>query len=60
MLLGRGLMGAGVIDILALRHLVEQADYTGPIEVEIFNQTLWNTDPDEALQQVCNAYLQFV
>lgn len=59
-LLGRGLMGAGVIDIPSLRATADQAGYNGPIEVEIFNQPLWDTDPDEALKQVCTAYLNSV
>ena len=59
-LLGRGLMGEGVIDIPSLRAITDQTGYTGPIEVEIFNQALWDTDPDEALKQVCTAYLNFV
>jgi len=60
MLLGRGLMGDGVIDIPSLHALVSSAGYTGPIEVEIFNQALWDTDPDEALGHVCRAFLQHV
>jgi sugar phosphate isomerase/epimerase len=60
MLLGRGLMGDGVIDIPALHALVSNAGYTGPIEVEIFNQALWDMDPDEALSRVCRAYLAHV
>jgi sugar phosphate isomerase/epimerase len=59
-LLGRGLMGQGVIDIPSLRATTEQTGYNGPIEVEIFNQALWNQPPDEALRQVCDAYLQSV
>lgn len=52
MLLGRGLMGDGVIDNRKLRHLVEQAGYKGPIEVEIFNRALWDSNPDDVLTQV--------
>jgi sugar phosphate isomerase/epimerase len=52
MLMGRGLMGDGVVDNHGLRLMVEQAGYHGPIEVEIFNRALWDTDPDEALTQV--------
>jgi sugar phosphate isomerase/epimerase len=60
MLLGRGLMGDGVIDNRKLRLLVEQAGYAGPIEVEIFNRALWDADPDEALAQVIERFEEFV
>ena len=59
-LLGRGLMGDGVIDNRKLRHLVEKAGYTGPIEVEIFNRALWDSNPDDVLQQVIDRFEQFV
>lgn len=59
-LLGRGLMGDGVIDNRSLRGLVEQFGYTGLIEVEIFNRALWDTDPDVALQQVIERFEKFV
>jgi sugar phosphate isomerase/epimerase len=59
-LLGRGLMGDGVIDNRKLRHLVEKAGYTGPIEVEIFNRALWDSDPDDVLKQVIERFEQFV
>jgi sugar phosphate isomerase/epimerase len=59
-LLGRGLMGQGVIDIPLLRGVTEEADYQGPIEVEIFNQTLWDLPPDEALRLICASFLTHV
>ena len=59
-LLGRGLMGDGVIDNRGLRGLVEQAGYTGPIEVEIFNQALWDADPDVVLRQVIERFELYV
>lgn len=46
---GRGMMGDGVIEIRRLREAVERAGYTGPIEVEIFNQTLWSMPVDAVL-----------
>ncbi|HEX6348839.1 MAG TPA: sugar phosphate isomerase/epimerase family protein [Candidatus Dormibacteraeota bacterium] len=49
-LLGRGLMGDGVIRIRKLRQEVDAAGYDGPIEVEIFNQALWNMPGDDALE----------
>jgi sugar phosphate isomerase/epimerase len=60
MLMGRGLMGQGVIEIRRLRKAVEAAGYKGPIEVEIFNEQLWQTPIDDALQMIQDAYLQFV
>lgn len=60
LLLGRGLMGDGVIDNRKLCGLVEQAGYTGPIEVEIFNRALWDSNPDEVLKQVIERFEKFV
>jgi sugar phosphate isomerase/epimerase len=51
-LLGRGMMGDGVIDLRRLRGLVEAAGYEGPIEVEIFNRALWDRPGDEVLAMV--------
>lgn len=60
MLMGRGLMGQGVIEIRRLREAVEAAGYKGPIEVEIFNEQLWQTPIDDAVQMIQDAYVQFV
>ncbi|MGB6745976.1 MAG: sugar phosphate isomerase/epimerase family protein [Terracidiphilus sp.] len=59
-LLGRGLMGDGVVDNRKLRLLVERAGYIGPIEVEIFNRALWDADPDVVLAQVIERFEKFV
>ncbi len=59
-LMGRGLMGDGAIDNRALRMLVEQAGYDGPIEVEIFNRLLWDSDPDKVLTQVIERFEKYV
>jgi sugar phosphate isomerase/epimerase len=48
-LLGRGMMGDGIIELRRLRQAVEAAGYDGPIEVEIFNQKVWDTPGDEVL-----------
>jgi sugar phosphate isomerase/epimerase len=45
-LLGRGMMGDGVIDFPPLYRAVTEAGYTGDIEVEIFNADIWAADPD--------------
>ena len=46
---GRGMMGDGVIELRRLRTAVDRAGYTGPIEVEIFNDALWDRPGDEVL-----------
>ncbi|MFJ2029829.1 sugar phosphate isomerase/epimerase family protein [Streptosporangium sp. NPDC087985] len=51
-LLGRGVMGDGVIDFAPLTGAVAEAGYTGDIEVEIFNADVWAADPDEVLSRV--------
>jgi sugar phosphate isomerase/epimerase len=60
LLLGRGMMGDGVIDNRMLRQAVDQAGYDGPIEVEIFNRVIWDTDPDQVLQQMIERFIAFV
>lgn len=59
-LMGRGMMGDGAIDNRKLRLLVDEAGYNGPIEVEIFNRAVWNSDPDEVLTQVIERFEKFV
>jgi sugar phosphate isomerase/epimerase len=46
---GRGMMGDGVIELRRLREAVDAAGYRGPIEVEIFNQRVWDTPGDQVL-----------
>ena len=49
--LDRGMMGDGVIDIPAIRSMVEDAGYHGPCEVEIFSAgNWWCRDPDEVVE----------
>ena len=49
MLTDRGMMGDGVIDIAAIRRMVEAAGYRGIQEVEIFSEDWWNRPGDEVL-----------
>jgi sugar phosphate isomerase/epimerase len=50
MLLDRGMMGDGVIDLPAIRQMIEDAGFYGPQEVEIFSQDNWWKRPgDEVL-----------
>lgn len=59
-LLDRGMMGDGVIDLPAIRRRVEQAGYDGLVEVEIFSgQNWWQRDPEEVLA-TCAQRLQSV
>ncbi len=60
LLLGRGMMGDGVIELRRLRSAVDEAGYDGVIEVEIFNQALWDTPADQVLSLMCERYLAFV
>lgn len=63
LLLDRGMMGDGVIDLAGFRTMIEAAGYHGPQEVEIFSaQDWWKRDGDEVLRvcieryrAVCNA-----
>ncbi|MEU0567557.1 sugar phosphate isomerase/epimerase [Nonomuraea sp. NPDC005983] len=48
-LLGRGMMGDGVIDFGPITRAVAEAGYDGDIEVEIFNADIWAADPDEVV-----------
>ena len=53
LLLDRGMMGDGVIDIRRIRGVVEAAGYGGTCEVEIFSaNNWWKRNPDEVLR-VC-------
>ena len=50
MLLDRGMMGDGVIDLPGIRTMIEDAGFFGPQEVEIFSQDNWWKRPgDEVL-----------
>ena len=59
-LLGRAMMGDGMIDLHPLRLAVEATGYNGPIEVEIFNRAIWNTPGDEVLSLMQQRYLAHV
>ncbi|MFF0308300.1 sugar phosphate isomerase/epimerase family protein [Streptosporangium sp. NPDC004379] len=59
-LLGRGVMGDGVIDFAPLTRAVAEAGYTGDIEVEIFNADVWAADPDEILARVKERFAELI
>lgn len=57
---GRGMMGDGVIELRALREAVDAAGYSGFIEVEIFNETIWSMPGNQVLALMCERYLEHV
>ncbi|MCX5078537.1 sugar phosphate isomerase/epimerase [Streptomyces sp. NBC_00424] len=59
-LLGRGHVGDGHIDFRTLTDQVAAAGYTGWIEVEIFNEHIWDTPGEQTLKTVVERYLAHV
>jgi sugar phosphate isomerase/epimerase len=59
-LLGRGMMGDGSIDLRRLRQATDAAGYDGDIEVEIFNEALWTCNPDEVLATIITRFADHV
>lgn len=55
---GRGQIGDGSIDMREWRGYVEAAGYTGPIEVELFNDTLWARDGRELLAETAARFVE--
>lgn len=55
-LVSRGVMGDGVIEIRRLREAVGAAGFTGVIEVEIFNETIWASPGDDVLRRVVERF----
>jgi sugar phosphate isomerase/epimerase len=53
MLLDRGMMGDGVIDLKGFRRMIEAAGYFGPQEVEIFSAGDWWKRPGEEVLKTC-------
>lgn len=60
LLLDRGLMGEGCIDIRRIRERVEATGFTGWHEVEVFSTRWWATDQDAYLEKIKDAYLRHV
>ena len=56
-LMNRGMMGDGVIELRRIRAAVDRTGYDGPIEVEIFNEAVWSTPIDELLPRIKERYL---
>ncbi|NLU71298.1 sugar phosphate isomerase/epimerase [Streptomyces sp. HNM0575] len=57
-LLGRGQLGDGAVDLRAFHELVDAAGYDGPVEVEIFNPALWARDGTEVLAETAERYVR--
>ncbi|MFS8197289.1 sugar phosphate isomerase/epimerase family protein [Streptomyces sp. CWNU-52B] len=54
---GRGQLGDGAIDLREWKAYVEAAGYTGPIEVELFNEGLWARDGREVLTETAARFV---
>lgn len=59
-LLARGVMGDGFIDLPALTAAVDGTGYAGDIEVEIFNADLWAQPPQQAFDTVLTRFVSHV
>jgi sugar phosphate isomerase/epimerase len=53
LLLDRGMMGDGIIDLQRLRGWIETAGYRGTQEVEIFSAADWWTRPGDEVLKTC-------
>ncbi len=58
-LMNRGMMGDGVIELRRIRGEIERAGYCGPIEVEIFNESIWERPVDELVQLTRERFVEF-
>ncbi len=56
LLLDRGMMGDGVIDIRGIRQLVEAAGYDGYCEVEILSRRWWSEDAETVLSTLVDRH----
>ncbi|MGS2618840.1 sugar phosphate isomerase/epimerase family protein [Micromonospora sp. LZ34] len=59
-LLGRGLPGAGCVQLRRFRAAVDAAGYTGPIEVEVFAEEVWSRPGRAVLDEAIAGYLEHV
>jgi sugar phosphate isomerase/epimerase len=55
-LLSRGLPGDGHIDLAWISGLVAEAGYRGDVEVEVFQQEIWNADPGQVALATARAF----
>lgn len=59
-LLSRGMMGDGYIDFAEISRWVAEAGYRGPVEVEIFNQEIFDQDARVTLETMIRRYEELV
>jgi sugar phosphate isomerase/epimerase len=59
-LMGRAMMGDGVIELRKLRKAVDATGYDGPIEVEIFNDEVWKNADDGLLELIQQRFIKYV
>jgi sugar phosphate isomerase/epimerase len=59
-LLGRHQPGDGVIDFAPITAAVLAAGYAGPIEVEIFNQTMWDAPAADTAARTADAFSRVI
>lgn len=59
-LLARHHVGDGVIDFAVLTEAVVAAGYTGDVEVEIFNEAVWGSDPAAVASRVAGSFAEHV
>ena len=59
-LMNRGMMGDGVIELRRIRGEVERAGYRGSIEVEIFNESIWAMPLDDLVCLTRDRFVEHV
>ena len=52
--------GDGHVDFAAVTRLVVESGYAGDVEVEIFNQEIWDADPAETAERGTKAFAAHV
>lgn len=55
-LTGRVMPGEGCVELARLRDAVDAAGYSGPIEVEIFNEEVWARPGTDVLRQTIESF----
>ena len=59
-LMGRAMMGDGVVDLRRLREAVDATGYDGPIEVEIFNQEIWDSADEHLIDRIQRCLIEYL
>lgn len=59
-LLGRGLPGAGCVELRRFREAVDAAGYDGPVEVEVFAEDVWSRPGRDVLAEALAGYREHV